>query len=94
MNDRINDVQVMHKVNELTHLMRKAGIIKPDSTLTLHNGSNGTTKTNNYLLLGHTNLWPMGVGGRTKRDAHNALQHMISALSLAVEVQQDGGPIA
>lgn len=94
MSDRVNDIQIMHKVNELTRLMRDLGIIKPDTRLTLHQGSTGATKTNNYLLVGKTNLWPMGVGGRSKKDAYNALQHMISALALAAEVKQDGRPVA
>jgi hypothetical protein len=94
MSNRTTDVQIMHKVNELTRVMREAGIIKPDTTLTLHQGSNGAVKTNNYLLIGKTNVWPMGVGGRTKTDAWNAMQIMIATLSLAVEVKQDGKPIA
>lgn len=94
MSDRVTDINLMHKQNELTRTMREAGILKPDSTLTLHQGSNGATKTNNYLLMGRTNLWPNGVGGRTKKDAWNAMEHMRIALAHAIEAQQDGKPLA
>jgi hypothetical protein len=94
MAERTTDVHIMHKVNELTRLMREAGILKPDSHLTLHQGSNGPAKYNNYLLVGKTNVWPNGEGGRTKKECYNALRHMIAALSLAIEAQQDGKPIA
>lgn len=94
MSNRTNDIQIMHRVNELTRLMRELGILKPDSHLVLHQGSGGPAKYNNTLLVGKTNVWPNGEGGRTKKECYNALRHMISALALAAEVKRDGKPIA